>query len=385
MDVDEDLFLLVLWRHFVLVRCIAVLASVQSHLSIRRRNFLGRDALVSPVLSPLTHILRGGGDRDFLCCFGFDRGSFYDLVNTCETFDRNAYDPNRSLWLDQRIGLGLMWLNSSMQQKHLQLISGATAAVVCRALSSSMDLLHMATDQLPESNIRWPKPDEMEHCYQLILAKDDYIAQLPSKLFGWVDGCRIKIQSPHDARLNELWYSGYKRCHCTSNVLVWLPTGKCALAIVGFPGSYNDGRLASVLYSVLLNTQHTPREYGISSDTGFKRSGNLSTKIFAPLTERELARATSTMMERSRCITSLRQAVEWGMGTWQSTFRRLTSTLRFDTAFIKSIILLTIKLVNLRAEWMGISQIKTVFQTINELNQEADRYNVDRVVKLLNI
>ena len=87
-------------------------------LTVRNRaQGLSRRALGHPAISPLTALLEGGGNQDYIRAFGFNRQSFWRLVDLCKVYDANWEHVNRCIfffWLEFCLCLVIVFfLNSA--------------------------------------------------------------------------------------------------------------------------------------------------------------------------------------------------------------------------------------------------------------------------------
>jgi len=115
-----------------------------------------------------------------------------------------------------------------------------------------------------------------------------------------------------------------------------------------------------------------PAGFGICADAAFTASGDLATKIFKPLTERQIGAAANNatitlkalirFIKKHRAAVSVRQAAEWGMGAIQRSYRRLQTTLTSNHADRQRDISIIVRLFNFRTRTIHINQIRTVLR-----------------------
>jgi hypothetical protein len=103
----------------------------------------------------------------------------------------------------------------------------------------------------------------------------------------------------------------------------------------------------------------------VASDSAFPVSGRCAGRIVTPLKEGDLERHPLNcrlgMKAMSDCITSLRQAAEWGMGAVSKVYRLLLLPLPYNPELRSLRLNSMFKLYNFRVRRTGISQIKNVF------------------------
>ena len=118
------------------------------------------------------------------------------------------------------------------------------------------------------------------------------------------------------------------------------------------------------------NAIKVPRGYGIVSDSAFKGSGDLATKVFKPLTESQFTAKLNQgvslgklvrMLRAHRAAVSVRQGVEWGIGSQQNVFQRITTTLSANHQHRLLDLEVVVRLFNFRTCATGINQIRTVY------------------------
>jgi len=146
-----------------------------------------------------------------------------------------------------------------------------------------------------------------------------------------------------------------------TNVIVFQSDGVICWARTNCPGSWHDAVTSTPLYTKL---RSETAGYCILADTAFPRVGDMKDRIVTGLKDGDLAGFTSSQRKRAirkhRVVTSLRQAVEWGMRFLKSSFRRLTVPLPVSNAKTKRIVDLCIRLAN-RTRTVGLNQIATTF------------------------
>ena len=136
------------------------------------------------------------------------------------------------------------------------------------------------------------------------------------------------------------------------------------------PGSWHDSKVAQTIYQKL--RLRTPDGFFLVADTAFPR-GSVALRrggfIRAPMKAGERLQMTDEEMQAAvrfdNQLLSCRQAAEWGMRTIQGSFGRLRLPLPIaDTRARANLIEACIRLSNIRARLVGISQIQEVFMPI---------------------
>ena len=139
-------------------------------------------------------------------------------------------------------------------------------------------------------------------------------------------------------------------------------------AQVNAPGSWHDSRVAHNIYRIL--EQQTPDGYYLVCDTAFPHGrSQVSSRLKAPLKAGDIGpsdpQLQADVLAFNRQLLSYRQTAEWGMRQLQGAFARLRLPMDVHEAERRSILLeLVIRLNNVRARLVGISQIRNVYMPI---------------------
>jgi hypothetical protein len=81
---------------YMLVMSLRLYATfIASRIRNRVASGFSRAALAHPFIAPISYLLRGGSDADFIACFAFNQQSFFRLAQVCEQVDTLHGHPNR--------------------------------------------------------------------------------------------------------------------------------------------------------------------------------------------------------------------------------------------------------------------------------------------------
>ena len=136
-------------------------------------------------------------------------------------------------------------------------------------------------------------------------------------------------------------------------------------AAVNAPGSWHDSRVARGIFEQLRTL--IPNNFSLVADTAFPRGTTaIEGKIRAPLKAGDKVTsnpmAQQHLMAKNQQLLSYRQTAEWGMRTMQGSFGRLRVPLRIaDPDRRKCLLDMCVRLSNVRARCVGISQICAVY------------------------
>lgn len=141
--------------------------------------------------------------------------------------------------------------------------------------------------------------------------------------------------------------------------------GVITAAVLNSPGSWHDSHVARPIYKMLHND--LPDGYYLVADTAFPRgTASIAGKIRAPLKSGESLPADTIEQDKvirfNRQLLSYRQTAEWGMRMLQGSFGRLRVPLDInDEKGRQDLLELCMRLSNIRAECVGINQIRNVY------------------------
>lgn len=136
------------------------------------------------------------------------------------------------------------------------------------------------------------------------------------------------------------------------------------------PGSWHDSKVAQTIYRKLRS--RTPNGFYLVADTAFprgsaelRRGGFIRALMKAGETLHMTDEEIQAAVQFDNQLLSCRQAAEWGMRMIQGSFGRLRMPLPInDTKRRANLIETCVRLSNVHARLVGISQIKDVFMPI---------------------
>lgn len=268
-----------------------------------------------------------------------------------------------------------------MSQTTLCQLFGATPAVVCRTLAEAMSALLQALETMSEARVQWPTLEEMESYAETIAQR--YPPLRPTHIFAFADGTTLDVENSSDALEQNAYYSRPKGRTVVNNLFTFTPDGCICHATVNAPGSWHDGTLAdaqSGLYKKLLH--RTPRPYRIVADQGFCL-GSVSGKIALPLKTGQVItnenHSINAQVDLHQYYTTVRQAAEWGMRAFKSSFARLKETLTVNVPKRGQLLRVCVRLYNYRVRMTGLNQIYSTYHPLWGEDVILDK-NYDRIV-----
>lgn len=123
-----------------------IVVSIFHHNSLRNRSKLTRSALLEPKLAPWEKLLNHGDNQSFLEVTGFTWRAFMKLERVLfpdSNLSTANYRRGRPSGLNNRgkVGLYLLYVNSSMRSKHLSMMFGIIPSTVSALVNFMMDLV----------------------------------------------------------------------------------------------------------------------------------------------------------------------------------------------------------------------------------------------------
>ena len=160
-----------------------------------------------------------------------------------------------------------------------------------------------------------------------------------------------------------------------SAVFVFCPDGSIPICCYNIPGSVHDSAIAGMgkIFDKLEEVYN--RTGGCCTvDSAFARTNH----PFLIKSGHESVDMTLEEIAICKYATSMRQAAEWGMRSFQASFPRLKDRLPFEHFGQRKVIMtMIILLYNLRTKKIGINQIRNVYmpslnENVNEIYILAD-------------
>ncbi|KAG9409791.1 hypothetical protein AC1031_020102 [Aphanomyces cochlioides] len=255
----------------------------------------------------------------------------------------------------------LHFYTAAVEHKTLQELFGVTPSTFCRVLRHAESALAKALIKMRDAAISWPS--KATQCYWA--EKSNEREPLVHGVFGFVDGKNFRVQSPSNIDLQNAQFNGWLHCVFVTGVLCFGLDGTLIWGRHNCPGSWNDGEVSRRLQEILSDSRKVAVGMKLAADSAFPVSGRFAGKIVTHMKEGVLDRHPPNcrhgMQVMSDCITSLRQAAEWGMGAVSKVYRQLLLPLRYDPDLRALCLNNMFRLYNFRVRRTGISQIKNVF------------------------
>lgn len=344
----------------------------------RRRNNakVTRSALLGPKFAPWYRLLNFGDDLSFLTLTGLTRFAFMELEAAVSHGlpERTGRPPQ----LDFRgqLGLYLFFLGSRMPLKHLCMLFGVVPSTASVFINRFIRLVPRKLRRNDRAAVRFPSPERMAELARLVQQREP----LATNIIGFADGLALPVQCSSDDHEQSVHYNGLHHDTTVNNVLLFLADGMVGFACLNYPGSWHDAQVSMSLIKTVLDRIGT---YAVCVDQGFPRGGDLFGIFVGPLSKRarrNLAPALApVMLQKHAVYVSLRQAAEWGMRALQGTFARMSSRLTSNKEKRGLILQGIVLLHNFRTSYIGLNQIRKVFDPEYEQYINLDGY--DRIAR----
>ncbi|KAG9413244.1 hypothetical protein AC1031_016262 [Aphanomyces cochlioides] len=346
-----------------------VMLALRLRSMIRTRNTIHKTALVRDQEdTPWYSMYASRNETSFIATVSLPPADFDDLL---VFFDReytvksrygHSGRPPRIQFKHAILAMVLHFYTAAVEHKTLQKLFGVAPSTFCRVLKNAEIALARALMKMRDADVRWPSKETQ----MLWASKTNAREPLVDGVFGFVDGKNFRVQTPSKRDLQNAQYNGWLHCVLVTGVLCFGLDGTPIWGRHNCPGSWNDGEVSRRLQELLSDPTKVGTGMKLAADSAFPVSGRCAGRIVSPIKEGDLNRQPDNcryaMQVMSDCITSLRQAAEWGMGAVSKVYRQLLLPLLYDPELRGLRLNNMFRLYNLRVRRTGISQIKNVFE-----------------------
>ena len=275
------------------------------------RHYFTNNELPPPELSPWAAVQRAGTDNGFLEMTALTRGAFEllhaefdrdlrELWQACRSTNSQRGRP-RKMNTKDCLALVLCYYHRTDCQSTLCQKFGVGPATLNTYLNEGRPVLLDVLRRVRAGRVTWPSPSKMQRLASKIETAQPHL----KGCFAFVDGLNISIQNPSDPIEQNAYHNGWLCGTFCSNVFVFDSEGCIIWYRINSPGSWHDSSQCMGLYD-LLRTK-VPAGFGIAADSAFRGTGNLSTKVFKPLTETQLQAKANSSISVSELIKILRK------------------------------------------------------------------------------
>lgn len=239
----------------------------------------------------------------------------------------------------------------------LCLTFGITASVASLFIRFSRRLVLKMLSTDDKAKVKMPTIDEVREFSKSINEK----YSLLQDVYCVADGLKLRLEQTNDCVIQNMFYNGWTHDHYVGNVFVFAPSGAIIACAYNAPGSFHDSAIAEwgKIYEKL-STCFEETGGRCVVDSAFSK-GQYPFLIKSAQDHLSAGNNCEEII-MFRQATSVRQASEWGMRSFQSTFPRMKDRFIYEEKGERKLVLLsTILLFNLRTSLVGINQILSSF------------------------
>ena len=232
--------------------------------------------------------------------------------------------------------------------------------VLCHVLSTQAK----AQVQLPTD------PNKIEEYVDAVAKKHNQLGK--ERVAFTIDGTKLYIEQAGSNVIQNMFYNGWTKDHYVSNVFVFAPDGCIVAMTINAPGCMHDSGIATY-GSMYDKMQYMFDTYGVKSvvDSAFmavKKEHMIQSGQQIPL----VVSTDHSVVRLHKEATQFRQSSEWGMRTLQASFPWLKDRMVYKEVGERLVVLKLIsQLFNLRANCVGISQIRNTYLPFLSLDPAA--------------
>jgi hypothetical protein len=344
-------------------RLLIIILLLHYHNSIRNHHYLHRSANPELQRSPWKKLYKNGDMTSFLhmmgltcCTFGLLLDYLFDLE---EIASRYRCGWPCSLHSDGYLGLLLFYLGSKMQYGHLCLIFGITPSICSRVINMMLKWTVQYLRDHPFARVQFPDDAKMRDFANMVQRREPMV----DDILGFIDQVSFPVQCTDKQISQNAMYCGYDYNTMVNNVFAYGPDGKVVFAAINSAGScWADGSLTGYF---LHYVKRKIGAYKICVDQGFPQSGDAHGTFVGLVTKWQVQRLhcdiQNYLLKISNGRTLLRQASKWGMYGLQGRFPHIKSCLPSNSVQRHLILKAIILVHNFHTDYVGYSQIKTVF------------------------
>ena len=353
----------------------------------RRQLRINRPSLLPIARSPWRKALCSRDDQALITITGFDWESLkYIFAKFAPIFE------SHSPFLDRKIvpkhlnkgrkrlirpedgaGLVLMWTRTRGPLVVLQMIFGMTMTNFGMYLRFGRRIMVEVFRNDPLAKIRLPSGQKIKEYQKAIGERHSMLKDV----WTTMDGVKLYLQKAGNDVIQEQYYNGWTHGHYVTSVFCFCPDGTIPIAFYNVPGSVHDSQVAD-WGDVYLKVESMFTKHGVKCtvDSAFgakDREYLVKSGQDYLVSDADTVRGRNKDIQMKRQATAMRQSAEWGMKLLQCSFPRLKDRFIYEERGERRIMLkLMVLLFNMRAQMVGINQIRNVYMP--QLNRSANEY-----------
>lgn len=345
------------------------------HLRRYRSGCIPCPALQPPSDSAWNYLYHSGNNQALITCTGFDFPTFnfmldlfqplYDQLSphhvSGKIVKKKRNGRPRSLDAMSCLGLVLTWTRMRGSVCHMNMIFGIIVSTSSVFLRFGRRVLCHVLSKQKNAQVHLPEdPTKVEQYVGAIGNKHNYLGR--ERVAFSIDGVKLYIEQAGSEQIQNMFYNGWTHDHYVGNVFVFGPDGCIVAMVLNAPGAMHDSGIATYgnLYEKM---EYMFDTFGVKScvDSAFmavKKAHMIQSGQQIPL----VVDGDHHKVRLNREATQFRQSAEWGMRTLQALFPRLKDRIIYEEVGERLVILKVMtQLFNLRANCVGISQIRNTY------------------------
>ena len=264
----------------------------------------------------------------------------------------------RNLNATASLALLLAWTRTKGSNHTLGMIFGDVISCTNFWLKVGRRVLLRSLKKCDKAQVKMPVGDVVGSYVDAIAAKYPRFGVL-NVAFA-IDGVKLPIEKSSSEAIQKAFYNGWTSGHYISNVFMFAPDGCIRAMVINAPGSMHDSTVMEIgeMYD-LLEVIHKEHGVAFCVDSAFCarfRPWLVKSSQNPP----DNASALDILLHAD--ATSVRQIAEWGVGTFQIAFPRMTERFSFEQrGEHRYMVNILERLFNLCANLVGINQIRTTY------------------------
>jgi hypothetical protein len=274
---------------------------------------------------------------------------------------KNKTGRKRKVRPEDCLALVLAWTRTRAQVSQMQLLFGMTYSNICVYLKFGLRILVSVLSLDDQAKVRIPDDEKLQEFCEAIEDRHPLLKDV----WCCMDGLKLTIQQAPDFLTQSRYYNGWKCDHFVTAVLCFCPDGTIPMTYYNVCGVAHDSNIARIgsIYNKLV---HVHERTGLKCvvNSAFRIKGRNQNCLIKSGTDSVRDTLTRDELQLHRAATSMRQAAEWGMGCFQSSFPRCLERFKWDDSEYSTrrlVMKCMILLFNFRARFVGINQIRQVY------------------------
>lgn len=349
-----------------------------------RYSYIPRCALHNPGENAWERLYFSGCNHAMIACTGFDYTTFNWMLGLFSPYYYEALSPHHScqyicfkkqngclrvLNSPACLAYILVWTQMRGSTNHLNMIFGVLLATSSVSLRFGHRILCHVLSRQDSAKVKLP--DNLAKVNEYVEAVGRKHPTLGEERVAFsIDGVKLDIEKAGDENIQQMFYNGWTHGNYVGNILVFAPDGTIVALTINVPGCIHECTIATY-GNVYDNMADLFQKFQVKSvvDSAFMSKKNPFMIQSSKKEPTDIEDGDFRTMRMHCEATSYRQTAEWGMGTLQRSFPRIKDEIIYEELGERVVILkLLVLLFNVRANKVGISQIKNTYMSLLKKN-----------------